>query len=232
MLDSHLSFETPEGIEIKLAIAGPVVRAMAWLIDLGIRVVIYIIAGIILSQLGKVGDGLILIALFAFEWLYPTFFEAIKGATPGKSAMGLYVIMEDGTSLTWGASFARNLLRTIDFLPFFYCLGFFFTLTNAGYQRIGDLLAGTLVVYDHKDPAITPDTDSNNTSSQSLPLALTAEEHRMIMHFSDSLDSISPQRQAEIANILTPILHEQDQAAVESLKQHAKWVKGDQRETI
>jgi len=69
VLDSHLSFETPEGIEIKLAIAGPVVRAMAWLIDLGIRVVIYIVAGIILSQLGKVGDGLILIALFAFEWL-------------------------------------------------------------------------------------------------------------------------------------------------------------------
>jgi len=49
VLDSHLSFETPEGIEIKLAIAGPVVRAMAWLIDLGIRVVIYIVAGIILS---------------------------------------------------------------------------------------------------------------------------------------------------------------------------------------
>lgn len=144
MLDSHLSFETPEGIEIKLATAGPVVRAMAWSIDLGIRLAIYLIAGIILSQLGKVGEGLILIGLFFFEWLYPTFFEAIKGATPGKSAMGLYVVMEDGTSLTWGAAFARNLLRTIDFLPFLYCLGFFFTLTNAGYQRIGDMLAGTV----------------------------------------------------------------------------------------
>lgn len=227
MLDAHTLFETPEGIRIRLDVAGPLPRALAWLIDLGIRGMIYGVCGLLLSHFGNFGYGIMLIIVFLSEWLYPTVFEAMKGATPGKMAMDLYVIMDDGTSLTWSASFARNLLRAVDFLPFFYVLGFFFTLTNDQFKRIGDLMASTVVVYNHEEPDRSASEDKT-AEARSLPLALTAEEQRLIMLYADHSSKLSESRQREIANILAPLLQEQDDEAVRILRQYAAWIKGAQ----
>ncbi len=224
MLDSYTSYETPEGIQIQLPMAGPLIRSLAWLIDLLIRAVAYILAAIALSFLGEVGQGILLIALFFAEWLYPTVFEALKGATPGKMVMGLYVTMDDGTALTWQASLVRNLLRLVDFFPFFYITGLICALSNHQFKRLGDLVAGSIVVY--KQVHITLVKQSAEYTPKALPFPFSASEQRILLHFQDRDSQISQGRKIELANILSPIINCKDQEAVDVLNQYAAWVRG------
>lgn len=224
MLDSSISYETPEGIQIQLPIAGPLIRGLAWLIDFLIRSVVYIIAVIALSSLGEVGQGILLIGLFFGEWLYPTIFEVMKGASPGKMIMGLYVTMDDGTALTWQAGLTRNLLRAVDFLPFLYITGLICSLCNRNFQRIGDLVAGSLVVYKEENKQLH--SEKNVYKPKALPLPFTAREQRILLHFQDRHDNISESRKIELANILAPVINHKDQEAVDILNQYAAWVRG------
>jgi uncharacterized RDD family membrane protein YckC len=118
MLDTARAIPTPEGIELNLRLAGPVPRALAWLLDLLVRAAVFFVLMIPLGVLGNVGAGILLIVWFGMEWLYPTAFEVyFAGATPGKRALGLVVLHSDGTPVGLPASLTRNLLRAADFLP-------------------------------------------------------------------------------------------------------------------
>ena len=87
-IDDRLEIETPEGALLTLSLAGPVTRAMAYGIDLLLRLLIFAIVALLLSLAGKAGTGLMLITLFLLEWFYPTLFEALRhGQTPGKKMM-------------------------------------------------------------------------------------------------------------------------------------------------
>jgi hypothetical protein len=92
--------------------------------------------------------GVFLIVWFALEWLYPMVFEVyFDGATPGKRYLGLVVLHSDGTPVQLRASLTRNLLRAVDFLPFLYGFGLLSMVSSRDFQRLGDLAAGTVVVY-------------------------------------------------------------------------------------
>ena len=148
MLDTARDVPTPEGIELSLRLAGPSARALAWLIDLVVRVAVIAALGTVLGVLGKFGMGLILIIWFALEWLYPTAFEVwFAGATPGKRSLGLVVLHDDGTPIRLPASFTRNLLRAVDFMPVLYGFGLVSMLLSREFKRLGDIAAGTVVVY-------------------------------------------------------------------------------------
>jgi uncharacterized RDD family membrane protein YckC len=96
---------------------------------------------------GTLGIGFWMILLFVLEWFYPVLFEVLwHGQTPGKKAMGISVIHDDLTPVSFGTSLVRNLLRTVDFLPLFYLAGLITMLSNRQFQRLGDLAAGTLVI--------------------------------------------------------------------------------------
>ena len=69
------------------------------------------------------------------------------GASPGKRAMGLKVVMDSGLPVTLAASLTRNLLRAADFLPFGYGFAIVSVLVRADGKRLGDLAAATLVVH-------------------------------------------------------------------------------------
>ena len=227
MQNSHVVYETPEGIEIRLPTAGPMVRVAAWALDLLIRGVIYTITGLLLAYLGNVGQGLMLIGLFLFEWLYPTVFEVMKGATPGKMIMGLYVTMDDGTSLTWQAALIRNLLRAVDFLPFMYIAGFMCAVSNERFKRLGDIVAGTLVVY--KEEYAQPNAilqPEQSITPKALAIPLTASEQRMLLFFHDRQASMSKSRRFELANLLEPVTHCRDKEASTLLAQYAVWIRG------
>jgi uncharacterized RDD family membrane protein YckC len=89
MLDTAREVPTPEGIELSLRLAGPVSRALAWILDLVIRLAVITAFGIVLGVLGKFGWGLFLILWFALEWLYPTVFGSISGVPrPGRNRSG------------------------------------------------------------------------------------------------------------------------------------------------
>jgi uncharacterized RDD family membrane protein YckC len=147
-LDTLTRAETPEGIALALRPAGIYTRCLAFGVDFLIRMAIWIAASAALSQLGRFGMGLFLVFAFALEWLYPVAFElTLTGATPGKRALGLRVVMDSGLPITPAASFLRNLLRAADFLPLGYALGIVAMLWRADFKRIGDMAAGTLVVH-------------------------------------------------------------------------------------
>ena len=94
------------------------------------------------------------------EWFYPVIFElTLSGATPGKRVFGLKVVMDNGLPITPAASITRNLLRTADFLPFFYGFAIVSMLTRRDCKRLGDIAAATMVVHEARAvPRITLNT--------------------------------------------------------------------------
>lgn len=77
---------------------------------------------------------------------YQTALEGYYGQTIGKHLRGIVVVKKDGSSITWGASVARNLLRLVDMLPILYIIGIVVATITADDQRLGDLAGDTVVV--------------------------------------------------------------------------------------
>ena len=162
VLDTIVAAETPEGITIELRPAGLPARFYAYSLDLMIRTLVLLALAIAMAPMGGMGRGLTLIAAFVLEWFYPVAFELGRwGATPGKRAFALKVVMDNGLPVTPAASVARNLLRTADFLPLLYGFGMTSMLMRGDFKRLGDLAAGTLVVYEAKrsSPVKLPDIE-------------------------------------------------------------------------
>jgi uncharacterized RDD family membrane protein YckC len=123
-------------------------RLYAFLLDWMIRLVVLYAMAITTRVLGGIGLGFLLILWFALEWLYPIAFELTRwGATPGKRAFGLKVVMDNGLPVTPAASVIRNLLRVADFLPLLYGFAIVSMLVRRDCKRLGDIAASTLVVY-------------------------------------------------------------------------------------
>src|SRR2546430_15427819 len=106
--------------------------------------------------------------------LYFTVSEAMFGASPGKSWMRLKVVRLDGRPLGLGEVIVRNLLKPIDFLPVLYLLGGLLVLITPGAQRLGDLAAGTTVVYQHRAMELGAHRQSSTTARRGLQAALFA----------------------------------------------------------
>lgn len=215
LVDNDLPLETAEGIEISVTPAGLAVRSMAFTLDLLIRAGIVVAASLVLQLLGQMGVGLMLIVVFLVEWLYPVFFELLWGATPGKRNYGLRVTYDNGLPVTLPGSLIRNLFRSIDILPFAYLTGFFCLLSSAQSKRVGDLLAGTLVIYDDNRQTLAP-LEENAEQIEQVNLSL--EQQQAIILYAERCSQLSPQRQQELANYLSPITGCENQAAVDKLK--------------
>jgi len=197
MLDTAREIPTPEGIELNLRLAGPVARALAWAVDLLLRVAVFGVLGIPLAMLGNVGGGIYLILWFALEWLYPTAFEVyFGGATPGKRALALMVLHSDGTPVGLPASLTRNLLRAVDFLPFLYGFGLLAMLLSRDFQRLGDTAAGTVVAYRELDL-------QHGAIPQAVPLQpprpLSATEQRTLLDLAARSQVLTAERAQELA---------------------------------
>ncbi len=224
MLDTRYTIETPEGIDLSLRPAGPVPRALAYLIDLLLRTAILLLCSLLFLWAGVMGGGVMLILYFLLEWFYPVLFEVYRGGqTPGKRSLGIHVVNDDGTPVEWGTSLLRNLLRAVDFLPFAYVAGLVSMVVAGNFKRLGDLAAGTLVVYNgsrHRGRRIEV------AGAEPLALRLTLAERQALLDFSDSVGRLSPQRQQELANILTPLTGRRDEAAVAALARAANSLAG------
>lgn len=204
MLDTTRRVATPEGIELTLHLAGPVPRAMAWAIDFAVRVAIVMAVSSAALQLGEAGLGVVLLTAFFVEWLLPAWFEAAwHGQTPGKRALGLRVLNDDGTPVRWPAALARNLLRAVDFLPAFYGIGLLAMLASRDFKRLGDLAAGTVVVH-HADRAV------RGTIPEAAPIVppvtLDLEEQRAVLELAERSATLTQERLEELAALPTPLV--------------------------
>jgi uncharacterized RDD family membrane protein YckC len=227
MLDTIQKFETPEGVDLDLHIAGPVVRACAWAIDAFIRLIVYWIAAIALSVLGNIGTALMALSIFLMEWIYPVVFEVIQGATPGKKLMNLSVVEDDGTPVSVKSSMLRNLLWVADFFPLFYFTGLVSMTLNTRFKRLGDLVAGTLVVYlrEEQSEISIPDRES-----RVLPTTLLAVEKSAILNFAERSELYSLERQIELTDIIGEYAGASDSTGRDRVLGYANWlVKGSDK---
>lgn len=221
--DTRLTIETPEGTDLPLYPAGFWVRSLAYSIDWGIRVAVTIAVGAAFSRSG-IGQALTLITYFLLEWFYPVLFEVWRdGKTPGKKAMQLRVIHDDGTPITFASSLIRNLLRVVDLLPVFYVTGIVTSVCNRQFKRLGDLAAGSMVVYAHR-LSEAPVLDA--VGSQPVPLGIDTDEQRSLLAFAQRSQTMTEDRQRELANMLTPMLKDAD--PVTTIKQIANTIVGKQ----
>lgn len=224
MIDTLHSVHTPEGIDLHLRTAGLVPRSLAWLIDGLIRAVIYVAISLAFMPFGGIGMGLFLLFTFFVEWFYPVLFEVLRdGCTPGKSIYNIKVIHDDGTPVGWNASLIRNLLRIVDFLPFVYGFGIISMMLNRDFKRLGDLAAGTLVIY-KESTSKKIDMDNTQLIRPSRPLKL--EEQQAIIAFAQRSHDLTDERALELA-LLTGPLVENTPDPVATLKGMAVWLNGD-----
>ncbi len=223
-LDTRYQVETPEGIDLPLRPAGLPVRALAFCIDLGLRGLILGVLFTVLAFLGKLGAGLGSILLFAVSWWYMVLFEVLnQGRSPGKQWMGLRVVQDDGTPVGWAASLLRNLLRFVDLLPFGYFLGAISCLQHPTFKRLGDLAAGTLVIYSEQP---LPRPDLPEATPRRPAFALTLTEQRAILGFAERQGELSEARANELASILAQPLQVPTPRAVAELNGIARGLLG------
>jgi uncharacterized RDD family membrane protein YckC len=190
-LDTLQSVETPEGIALSLRPAGVVSRFYAALIDAAIKLGLVCVAAIGLSQFGRLGSAALLITLFGIEWLYPVFFELRSGgATPGKKALGLAVVMDSGLPVTPAASVLRNVLRSADFLPLVAML------LRSDFKRLGDLAASTLVIYT-RDVALHGPIPSVEPATPIRPLSMPQQV--ALTAWAGRFNRLTPERLDELA---------------------------------
>ncbi|MET0549445.1 MAG: RDD family protein [Xanthomonas sp.] len=223
MLDTYREVITPEGVPLHLPAAGAVPRALAWLIDLALRFALLTAMGMFLGLLGGLGQGLYLVAMFLVFWAYPIVLEGWRGQTLGKQALGLRVVARDGAPVGWMAAITRNLLRTVDMLPFGYAVGLIACLFDAHSRRLGDLVAGTLVVHQppREDEALPP-----IANALAPPRPLLPAEQAALIAFAERAPRLTPERQLELAALAQPLTDTSGQAGVLRLYAMANWLLG------
>jgi len=224
-------------------IAGIGSRFLAIAIDTLLQAGIGLLLLIIVTTLGRTGTlfglrqhSVWLVALlgaliFLLVFGYFAFFEVLwNGQTPGKRTVGIRVLKDSGRPLTPSEAIGRNLLRIVDQLPVFYAVGVVVALMNAQNKRVGDFVAGSIVVRESSFTEVKPIWQTTQSLSKS-PLGaarlsqqdLSIEDLALIDAFLHRRYDLTPDvrsRMAEqILSRLRPKLSPQaeDQFSTESL---------------
>lgn len=232
-IDTLQRIELAEGVEVELHPAGPLVRSLAYLIDLLWMLLMFLILGVIAeildSVLGaQIGFGATALLYFTAYWGYHVYFEAGKhAATPGKRAMKLRVVSETGGPANLGAIMLRNLTRGADILPFAYFTGLLCCLFTRRFQRLGDLAARTLVVYTTPAEGLTRQAPPPlpGTLAQPPPVLLTREERSAVVRFQERSTTWSAARQAELAAHASGLTKTTPEDGVRQLCSMAIWLR-------
>jgi uncharacterized RDD family membrane protein YckC len=154
------SIETPELVALEFPLAGIGSRFIAILIDYLLQFAAFIVLMLVMllflpsmekfaAASAKWFVAMMIFIPFLLQWGYFTLFEGLwHGQTPGKRVAKIRVIQQSGRAITIFESLSRNFVRAIDFLPTFYVVGSISIFVTSRNQRLGDLVAGTLVVHE------------------------------------------------------------------------------------
>src|SRR5688572_4645106 len=213
-LDCTAEVETPEHVRFRYRLAGPARRALAYGIDLAIRAAAVVVLAIVLqiasgggAELGNASQGMLLLFAFLLEWGYYVVFEtAMAGRSPGKRLLSLRVIKEGGFPIGLVDSLLRNLLRAADFLPAGYALGLLAMASDGRFRRLGDRVAGTMVVVEERGTVVAPLSLSPPPAPgelEALPhrIPLTASERESLELFLRRRD-LAPALRQELAEMI------------------------------
>lgn len=214
---------TPEQVELSYEVAGIGSRFLAGLID-GLIQAGFLLLGFIVALIFGAGArftvelsliiGLLTLYTFVVFWSYFVYFETRwNGQTPGKRALGLRVIRDSGHPIDFRTSFIRNIVRVVDMLPGMYGIGLITMFISPHWKRLGDHVAGTVVVKERAAPAPASSVSWDRKeffilNDQALVriMTLTREDYETIRRFFErrpDLDFLTAERLArEIASPL------------------------------
>lgn len=216
-LDTIAAIDSPEQVRFEYRLAGPARRGLAYAIDLLVKLAVLFVLALLLVLGGVSGDdfegwtlGVFALAAFAMEWGYGVAFEALgSGRTPGKRALQLRVVKEGGHPINLTDALLRNLLRAADFLPSGYALGAVVMGLDPRFRRLGDLVAGTMVVVEeraHVGSAVRlrPAPTADELAAMPAAARLSAPERDALELFVRRLDRLGPARADELAELVLP----------------------------
>jgi uncharacterized RDD family membrane protein YckC len=206
-----LDVATPERVALSLPVAGIGYRCLAWLVDAAILfffwVTAYFIFSLLVSDVLGVFRGLsgfaqtlLAVGIFATQWMYWTLAEVFfHGQTPGKRLLRIRVVRVDGSPIGIYESAVRNLLRAVDFLPLLYAVGCLSMLFTRQHRRLGDLLAGTVLVREERfdlskytAPA-QPSAEALSAVAATSSARLGSEEVELILAFLERAPWLEPE---------------------------------------
>jgi uncharacterized RDD family membrane protein YckC len=177
-----LVVDSVTGVDLALPVAGPGARSYAFLIDWLIRAILftawYGVAALIynrrwtfIAPLNPDAKWFVLVVTPAatMYFLYHFVLEiAMHGRTPGKRMAGIHIVTREGGSPGVGALLTRNVFRLVDTLPLLYGVGLVATLATRDHVRVGDMAAGTLLVYERRDIGLPEPTTTGASSARAL----------------------------------------------------------------
>jgi len=216
--------ELPEEIDLQLEVANVGSRTLAILIDLAlcgtVLVIVYWstlllardVTGDLLTRFsGHAMMTLLLLLIFGFQWCYFNLYEWIwNGQTPGKRLLHLRVIKVDGTPVSWIDVLLRNLSRPIDTFGPMGLIGLVMIFSSRKAQRLGDLMARTLVIHETKiDWSIFNEIENQTGSVQSSvtyapAIRLSSAQWELLHRYLNRREKL----QADVRQRLALSLHE------------------------
>ena len=216
-LRQQLGIETPEHVALHLELAGLGSRAAAALVDtvvasLGVLFLFWLLTLVGLTDTsGSLVNWVVALVILVFAFLFLAYFalfEALNGGrTPGKQLLGIRVVMETGHAATPTAAVVRGLFRLLDsyfpLLPF--VPGLVMIFLHRRNQRMGDLVAGTIVVRDSPiDWALAPAPVASETGEdvEVGPPELADDEFRLLDQYLARAGDLDPGVQARLASEL------------------------------
>jgi uncharacterized RDD family membrane protein YckC len=203
----RLDVATPERVALQLPVAGIGYRCLAYLADLLLLfffwVVAYFVFTLLVSDvlgffqgLGGLARTLLVVGVFATQWVYWTLAEVLMGGqTPGKRLLGIRVVRVDGSPVGVLESAVRNLVRVVDSLPLIYAVGCLSVLLTRQHRRLGDLVAGTLLVREERidlDKYTVPAPQTPAQAPAARGPRLTAADLELILSFLERAPGLEP----------------------------------------
>jgi uncharacterized membrane protein SpoIIM required for sporulation/uncharacterized RDD family membrane protein YckC len=215
--EQTVDVETPELVVLTYSVAGIGSRALAAITDLAIGVAAFLVIAVSffavqaargfagMDASGTWGIAILVLAQFALIWGYYVLFEGLMdGQTPGKRLHHIRVVREGGYSVTFGVSAVRNLIRILDMQPgIFYLVGMISVLATKRGRRLGDLVAGTIVVREEIRPAaVAPAAAPSAGAAHALQTTLSEDEYLVLNRFIERWATLEPLRRAALAEQL------------------------------
>ncbi|MFS0552940.1 RDD family protein [Brevibacillus sp. 179-C9.3 HS] len=225
------SVVTPEHVMLRFQTAGLGSRAAAMLIDfvilLLVNLTVFIMFGIVLFgneddfflDSGSYAMAVVILLIFLINFGYFLFLEALwSGQTVGKRLLGIRVIRDNGQPATFISSTIRNLFRIVDGMPSGYFLGALVCFFHPRDKRIGDMVAGTIVVVETGQRSTLfqgkKDKAKNSFELNQAPLvlderqkqAITREDWQLLSSFISRLPSLSQEKKYELGSQISSIM--------------------------
>lgn len=217
--------QTPESVELEFILAGVGSRTYALILDYliwgGVLFILLITWAFLLTQVNWLRSPTIspwfqaiqLLILFTVYIGYFVLFETIwRGQTPGKRYVKIRVIRDDGRNVDLRQSILRSLLRPIDDIVF---IGLLLILLTNQEKRLGDLVAGTMVIQEgqvvtDREIVISPAATELATrlSEVGQIVALTPDEFATIRKYLQRYPSLAPAAKQQVSDRLAQRLLE------------------------